>query len=95
MTPGKEQRTVVCPGPPRCLGPVTADPACDVQVSGGDAVSDRARLDEILLRLSTLGDESWKEPGHPMNSWVGKETVQRLAREAIEIVGRLGKEGGL
>lgn len=44
------------------------------------------RLQEILERLSTMGDEAWKTPGHPMNSWVSKDSVQTLAREALKIL---------
>lgn len=44
------------------------------------------KLREILGRLSTMGDEPWKTSGHPMNDWVQKETVQRLAKEALGIL---------
>ncbi len=38
----------------------------------------------ILTKLSVLGDEAWKTPGHPMNEWVSKETVQYQAKRALE-----------
>lgn len=44
------------------------------------------RIREILERLSIMGDEAWKTPGHPMNSWVSKDSVQSLAREALKIL---------
>lgn len=46
------------------------------------------RLQEILERLSTLGDEEWKTPGHPMNEWVSKFGVQALAQEALGLIER-------
>jgi hypothetical protein len=36
-----------------------------------------------LERLAQLGNEDWKTPSHPMNDWVSKETVNRLAEEIL------------
>ena len=36
-----------------------------------------------LAELAEIGNEPWKQKGHPMNEWVSKERVNRIAREAL------------
>lgn len=46
-------------------------------------------LDEIvelraaLEKLSVIGNEKWETPGHPMNEYVSRETVQLIAKKAL------------
>ena len=42
------------------------------------------KVRENLERLAKLGNEAWKTPGHPMNSWVNRELVNWLAQEALD-----------
>lgn len=41
-----------------------------------------AILTAALDELSTMGHEKWKTPGHPMNTWVSRDRVNRLAETA-------------
>lgn len=49
-----------------------------IELENGD-VRMRAALDQ----LTKIGDEDWKKPGHPMNAWVGKDTVHGIARRGL------------
>lgn len=41
------------------------------------------RMSAALDQLLKVGDEDWKKPGHPMNAWVSKDSVHRIARMGI------------
>jgi hypothetical protein len=45
--------------------------------------ADYELLTRRLERLIEIGNEDWKTPGHPMNSWVSKDSVNQAAREAL------------
>lgn len=54
---------------------------------GREAGTLRARIAAArthIERLEAIGHEPWKTPGHPMNQWVGRDTVNSGARRALD-----------
>jgi hypothetical protein len=52
----------------------------------------RAIVVAALEELATMGHEKWKTAGHPLNEWVSRDRVNRLAETALASFQALGSD---
>jgi hypothetical protein len=58
-----------------------------------DSITALAAVRKELERLATMGHETWKTVGHPMNEWVRRDTVNRAANAALADLDALSAAG--